>query len=166
MFGYECLAYLSCEGGKPGAICIEMPSARSWGDRLEAVPNGQQPLPGFTAVAIQTPAMPLVSGPCFLPLMTSWRWVVTRWLHESPPAAARSGCLPRPAHGPDRLDRGADRRGHWLIVVGHTPTHPIVPDPFGEADLVSGATIGGTARFCDQNTWFLLYKKPRQGGTA
>jgi len=38
--------------------------------------------------------------------------------------------------------------GHWLIVVGHTPTHLIVHDPFGEADLVSGATIGGTARFC------------------
>ena len=38
--------------------------------------------------------------------------------------------------------------GHWLIVVGHPPTHLIVHDPFGEADLVSGATIGGTARFC------------------
>ena len=38
--------------------------------------------------------------------------------------------------------------GHWLIVVGHTPTHLIVHDPLGEADLVSGATIGGTARFC------------------
>jgi hypothetical protein len=37
--------------------------------------------------------------------------------------------------------------GHWLIVVGHTPTHLIVHDPFGEADLVSGATLGGTARF-------------------
>ena len=35
--------------------------------------------------------------------------------------------------------------GHWLIVVGHTPTHLIVHDPFGEADLVSGATIGGTS---------------------
>jgi hypothetical protein len=38
--------------------------------------------------------------------------------------------------------------GHWLLVVGHTPTHLIVHDPCGEADLVSGATIGGTARFC------------------
>jgi GH24 family phage-related lysozyme (muramidase) len=38
--------------------------------------------------------------------------------------------------------------GHWLIVVGHTPTHLIVHDPLGEADLVSGATLGGTARFC------------------
>ena len=38
--------------------------------------------------------------------------------------------------------------GHWLIVVGITATHLIVHDPFGEADLVSGTTIGGTARFC------------------
>jgi GH24 family phage-related lysozyme (muramidase) len=38
--------------------------------------------------------------------------------------------------------------GHWLIVVGLTPTHLIVHDPFGEADLVNGTTLGGIARFC------------------
>jgi len=38
--------------------------------------------------------------------------------------------------------------GHWLIVVGITPTHLIVHDPLGEADLVNGTTLGGTARFC------------------
>ena len=38
--------------------------------------------------------------------------------------------------------------GHWLIVVGITPTHVIVHDPFGEADLVNGTTLGGIARFC------------------
>ena len=37
--------------------------------------------------------------------------------------------------------------GHWLIVVGHTQTHMVVHDPFGEADLVNGATLGGVARF-------------------
>jgi GH24 family phage-related lysozyme (muramidase) len=37
--------------------------------------------------------------------------------------------------------------GHWLIVVGYTKDHLIVHDPFGEADLVSGATLGGVARF-------------------
>jgi hypothetical protein len=37
--------------------------------------------------------------------------------------------------------------GHWLCVVGHTKTDLIVHDPFGKADLVTGATIGGTARF-------------------
>ncbi|MEB3361593.1 MAG: hypothetical protein VKI42_05655 [Synechococcaceae cyanobacterium] len=38
--------------------------------------------------------------------------------------------------------------GHWLIVVGVTPSHVIVHDPLEEADLVNGATNGGTARFC------------------
>jgi hypothetical protein len=38
--------------------------------------------------------------------------------------------------------------GHWLIVVGITPTHVIMHDPLGEADLVNGTTLGGTARFC------------------
>jgi GH24 family phage-related lysozyme (muramidase) len=37
--------------------------------------------------------------------------------------------------------------GHWLIVVGYDRDHLIVHDPFGEADLVSGATLGGVARF-------------------
>ena len=37
---------------------------------------------------------------------------------------------------------------HWLLVVGLTPTHLIVHDPLGEADLVNGTTVGGTARFC------------------
>jgi hypothetical protein len=38
--------------------------------------------------------------------------------------------------------------GHWLIVVGIAPSHVIVHDPLGEADLVNGTTLGGTARFC------------------
>lgn len=37
--------------------------------------------------------------------------------------------------------------GHWLCVVGHTTTDVIVHDPFGKADLVTGATIGSPARF-------------------
>ena len=31
--------------------------------------------------------------------------------------------------------------GHWLVVIGHTPTHLVVNDPSGEPDLVSGATL-------------------------
>ncbi len=31
--------------------------------------------------------------------------------------------------------------GHWLIVVGHTPTHVVVNDPWGEPDLVHGTTL-------------------------
>ena len=38
--------------------------------------------------------------------------------------------------------------GHWLLVVGLAPTQLIVHDPLGEADLVNGTTVGGTARFC------------------
>jgi hypothetical protein len=31
--------------------------------------------------------------------------------------------------------------GHWLIVVGHTPTQVVANDPWGEPDLLSGATL-------------------------
>jgi len=31
--------------------------------------------------------------------------------------------------------------GHWLIVYGHTPTHVVVNDPWGEPDLIHGTTI-------------------------
>ncbi|MCS5705009.1 glycoside hydrolase family protein [Synechococcus sp. FGCU-3] len=31
--------------------------------------------------------------------------------------------------------------GHWLIVYGHTPTHVVVNDPWGEPDLVHGTTL-------------------------
>lgn len=37
--------------------------------------------------------------------------------------------------------------GHWLIVVGYDANNVIVHDPFGEADLVLGTTIGSAARF-------------------
>ena len=28
--------------------------------------------------------------------------------------------------------------GHWILAIGHTPTHCIVHDPYGEQDLVAG----------------------------
>ena len=31
--------------------------------------------------------------------------------------------------------------GHWILAVGHTPTHCIVHDPYGEQDLVAGRWI-------------------------
>jgi GH24 family phage-related lysozyme (muramidase) len=37
--------------------------------------------------------------------------------------------------------------GHWLIVVGFDRDNLIVHDPFGMADLISGATLGGVSRF-------------------
>jgi hypothetical protein len=44
--------------------------------------------------------------------------------------------------------------GHWLIVVGHSPTHLVVNDPWGEPNLLSGATLnpnGKGLRFSRQN---------------
>ena len=40
--------------------------------------------------------------------------------------------------GPIHAPRGS---GHWLVVFGHTPTHLIVNDPWGEPDLVHGTTL-------------------------
>lgn len=31
--------------------------------------------------------------------------------------------------------------GHWLIVYGHTPTHVVVNDPWGEPDLIHGTML-------------------------
>ncbi len=44
--------------------------------------------------------------------------------------------------------------GHWLIVVGYTPTHVVVNDPWGEPDLIHGTTLnakGMGLRFSRQN---------------
>ncbi len=49
---------------------------------------------------------------------------------------------------------GAAGSGHWLINVGHTPTHLVVNDPWGEPDLLGGATLnpnGMGLRFSRQN---------------
>ena len=40
--------------------------------------------------------------------------------------------------GPVHAPRGS---GHWLVVIGHTPTHLLVHDPWGEPDLVHGTTV-------------------------
>ena len=44
--------------------------------------------------------------------------------------------------------------GHWLIVIGHTPTQVVVNDPWGEPDLITGDTLnanGKELRFSRQN---------------
>jgi hypothetical protein len=44
--------------------------------------------------------------------------------------------------------------GRWLIVIGYTPSYLVVNDPWGEPDLVSGATLnpnGKGLRFSRQN---------------
>jgi len=44
--------------------------------------------------------------------------------------------------------------GHWLIVIGYTPSHVVGNDPWGELDLLSGATLNANGmglRFSRQN---------------
>jgi GH24 family phage-related lysozyme (muramidase) len=44
--------------------------------------------------------------------------------------------------------------GHWLIVIGHTPTQVVVNDPWGEPDLIHGTTLNANGmglRFSRQN---------------
>jgi hypothetical protein len=57
--------------------------------------------------------------------------------------------------------------GHWLVVVGHTPTHLVVHDPWGEPDLVSGATLnahGMGLRFSRRNFGRRWMVEPIGGG--
>jgi hypothetical protein len=57
--------------------------------------------------------------------------------------------------------------GHWLVVVGHTPTHLVVHDPWGEPDLVSGATLNANGmglRFSRRNFGRRWMVEPIGGG--
>lgn len=66
--------------------------------------------------------------------------------------------------GPVDRPRGG---GHWLTVVGTTAKGIIVHDPFGEADLITGATLDRPARFCEysrQNFGKRWMVEPMGGG--
>jgi hypothetical protein len=57
--------------------------------------------------------------------------------------------------------------GHWLIVYGHTPTHLVVNDPWGEPDLLSGATLNANGmglQFSRQNFGKRWMVEPIGGG--
>ena len=57
--------------------------------------------------------------------------------------------------------------GHWLIVYGHTPTHLVVNDPWGEPGLLSGATLnanGMGVQFSRQNFRRRWMVEPIGGG--
>ena len=44
--------------------------------------------------------------------------------------------------------------GHWLVVVGHTPSQVVVNEPWGEPDLIHGTTLNANGmglRFSRQN---------------
>lgn len=57
--------------------------------------------------------------------------------------------------------------GHWLIVIGHTPTQVVVNDPWGEPDLITGDTLnanGKELRFSRQNFGKRWMVEPIGGG--
>jgi hypothetical protein len=57
--------------------------------------------------------------------------------------------------------------GHWLVVIGHTPTQLVVHDPWGEPDLVSGATLNANGmglRFSRRNFGRRWMVEPVGGG--
>lgn len=56
--------------------------------------------------------------------LNAGRPVPCGWLHNGPITAPSGG-------------------GHWVCLVGYTPTHWIVHDPQGEADLIDGGYITG-----------------------
>lgn len=58
--------------------------------------------------------------------------------------------------------------GHWLVVVGHTPTQVVVNDPWGEPDLIHGTTLNANGmglRFSRQNFGKRWMVEPIGGGT-
>lgn len=57
--------------------------------------------------------------------------------------------------------------GHWLIVIGHTPTQVVVNDPWGEPDLIHGTTLNANGmglRFSRQNFGKRWMVEPIGGG--
>jgi GH24 family phage-related lysozyme (muramidase) len=69
------------------------------------------------------------------------------------------------------IHRGVVQRptgsGHWLIVYGHTPTHVVVNDPWGEPDLIHGTTLnakGMELRFSRLNFGKRWMVEPIGGG--
>jgi hypothetical protein len=64
------------------------------------------------------------------------------------------------------IDR-ATGSGHWLILCGQTPSHLVVNDPWGEPDMLSGATLnanGKGLRFSQRNFGRRWIVEPIGGG--
>lgn len=56
------------------------------------------------------------------------RPVAVGWLHKGPVSAPSGG-------------------GHWSVVIGFTPTHWILNDPYGEANLIGGGYVATGGRY-------------------
>ena len=57
--------------------------------------------------------------------------------------------------------------GHWILAIGHTPTHCIVHDPFGEENLVAGTWVHqGTGGEAVHYSWANLLPRWQPGGSG
>ena len=57
--------------------------------------------------------------------------------------------------------------GHWILAIGHTPTHCIVHDPFGEQDLVAGTWVHqGSGGESVRYSWKNLLPRWMPGGSG
>jgi hypothetical protein len=57
--------------------------------------------------------------------------------------------------------------GHWILAIGHTPTHCIVHDPYGEQDLVSGTWAQqGSGGEAVKYSWANLLPRWMPGGSG
>jgi hypothetical protein len=57
--------------------------------------------------------------------------------------------------------------GHWILAIGHTPTHCIVHDPYGEQDLAGGTWVQqGSGGEAVAYSWKNLLPRWMPGGSG
>lgn len=57
--------------------------------------------------------------------------------------------------------------GHWILAIGHTPTHCIVHDPYGEENLVAGTWVTqGSGGASQHYSWANLMPRWCPGGSG
>jgi hypothetical protein len=57
--------------------------------------------------------------------------------------------------------------GHWILAIGHTPTHCICHDPYGEQDLAAGTWAQeGSGGQAVQYSWANLLPRWQPGGSG
>ena len=75
------------------------------------------------------------------------RPVAVGWLHKGTPTAPKGG-------------------GHWSVVIGYTPTHFILHDPNGDADLARGGYVshsGGDNIYYSRKNWLPRWEVEGKG---
>jgi len=117
----EAAANVTMPDLRPGSHRITVYAARPWGEAVKAPGASAQ----IRALAHYGVTARLVQNADFKLLEQQ----INRGI-PVPCGYIHRGAVERPAGG-----------GHWLIVYGHTPTHVVVNDPWGEPDLVHGTTL-------------------------